>query len=133
MLKTLINLATVICFTLATPAYGETCVKVRNGKDGYDCMKFSIKERQNASKYGLKLGTPYKISKQKLIKHGWNLDWGWLKDNFPEPPSKDGLYCGNGYDAVCQTAFRKNNMTLFLLLSGTNDGVPLISVDKEPF
>ena len=108
--------------------YAESCVKIRDGKEGYDCMKFSKKARESATKYGLKLGAKYSITRMQLIKHGWSVDQNWLKENSFSSLYKNELVCGSGFDAICSTVFIKNRTNLFLTLGGTNDEIRLISV-----
>jgi hypothetical protein len=114
------------------PAQAAPCVKVRNGNDGYRCMKFSAEDRRKASEYGLRLAAPYAEIKQHLVKNGWSIDQKWIDENSTGNPTKDGLVCGNGWDAECSTAFRKNQKTISLILSGSNEGFPLIGIDMEP-
>jgi len=95
-------------------------------------MKFSMAEKQQASKYGLRLGSPYETVKRFLIQNGWFLDQKWMEENALSEPTKKDLICGSGWDAVCSTAYRKNGKTISLLFSGTNDGIPLVGVETEP-
>jgi hypothetical protein len=127
------SLATLVLMGSAlSSAYAEPCVKVRSGNDRYSCMKFSADERKKASVHGLRLGTPYARVKQHLVENGWSIDRQRMDENLAAEPTKEGLVCGSGWDAVCSTAFRKNHKTISLVLSGTNEGIPLISVEMEP-
>ncbi|MDB5934973.1 MAG: hypothetical protein JWQ01_2317 [Massilia sp.] len=112
-------------------AHAEPCVKVRSGDERESCMKFSAEERKKAAALGLQLGTPYAKVKQHLAKNGWSVDQKWIDANLMPAPIKNDLVCGSGWDAVCSTAFRKNRQTVSLLLSGTNEGTPLIGVEVE--
>jgi hypothetical protein len=71
-------------------------------------MKFSAEERKKASAHGLRLATPYARVKQHLVENGWSIDRKWIDENLTAEPTKEGLVCGSGRDAVCSTAFRKN-------------------------
>jgi hypothetical protein len=107
-----------------------TCVIVRNG-DGMVCMRFTLNETQNAEKYGLALTAPFTIVKQNLQKQGWKVDRKWLSESEAQPIGEEEMLCGSGYDAICTTAFRRDEAVLVLTLSGTNDGLPLIGVGPE--
>jgi len=93
-------------------------------------MKFSKEERKEAANYGLRLGAPYKSVNRILLQHGWVVDHAWLKENSAHPES--GMLCGEGYNAACSTAYKKNYKHLYLDLSGTNDGIPLVGVSTKP-
>jgi hypothetical protein len=112
-------------------AYAEPCVKVRNGNDGYDCMKFSSEEKKRAAKYGLRLGMPYKAVKRELSRNGWIIDQDWLREEESIYSRKDGLVCGHGWDAICWSVYIKGQEKISMSFSGTNDGYPLTDVDKE--
>jgi hypothetical protein len=120
-----------ILFSLALAselATANACVKVRNG-ESYECMKFSSSERRDAARYGLQLAAPFKAHKQALVQQGWVLDKQWLRQGESEPFDDQETICGSGLDAVCQSAFRKNDVVLVLTLSGTNEGKPLIAAE----
>jgi len=93
-------------------------------------MEFSSAEKAWAAKHGLQLGASLKANKIALLKQGWVLDKGWLADGEAEPVQDKEMVCGSGFDAVCQTAFRKNTVTLVLTLSAANDGTPLVGVEE---
>lgn len=112
-------------------AHAEPCVKIRSGEASQSCMKFSAEERKQAAALGLRLGAPYAQVRQQLAKAGWSLDQKWIGEHLMEAPADNGLVCGSGWDAVCTTAFRKNRQIISLVLSGTNDGAPLIGVETE--
>jgi hypothetical protein len=109
-------------------SFADSCVKVRQG-DSYACMAFSSSEKRDAAKFGVRLAAPFKANKQALLKQGWVLDKQWLADGESEPLNGREMICGNGLDAVCQTAFRKHGIVLVLALSGVNDGAPVISAE----
>lgn len=111
-------------------AHAEPCVKIRT-ENGHSCMKFSAEERQKAAAIGLRLGAPYAAVKRDLVRHGWSVDQKWMDENAISESIHDGLVCGNGWDAVCATAFRKKQQTVSLVLSGANAGTPLIGVELE--
>ena len=118
-------LALVTGLAMAAP-----CVKVRNG-DSTTCMKFSSSEKRDAAKYGLQLAAPFKVNKLALLKQGWVLDQQWVADDNSGHADDREMTCGNGLDAVCQSAFRKNDVVLVLTLSGTNEGMPLVAAEVE--
>lgn len=107
------------------------CVKVRAADESLGCMKFSAQERKKAAALGLQLGAPFAQVKRHLASSGWALDRRWLDQNQASAPTKEGLVCGSGWDAVCTTTWRKNRQTVSLTLSGTNNGTPLIGVELE--
>lgn len=111
-------------------ASAAPCVKIRNG-EGFACMKFSASEIKNAAKYGLRLTAPFKIVKKKLLKQGWQLDREYLGAGSLDPQSNQAMICGSGWDAICSTAFKRGDEVLYLKMSGTNDGAPLIDVGAE--
>ena len=119
-------------FTLLVLATGlamaAPCVKVRNG-DSITCMKFSSSEKREAAKYGLQLAAPFKDNKFTLSKQGWVLDQQWLANDNSGHANDREMTCGSGLDAVCQTAFRKNDVVLVLTLSGTSEGMPLLAAE----
>src|SRR5689334_10556975 len=120
MLKTAIFSIFVMLFSIS---YGRTpCVKIRNGHDGYECMGFSRKDEQKATKYGLTLGLPYKQVTQKLTGDGWVLDREWVNENEEEHHTEDGLFCGQGWDAICWTVYKKGKESISLTFNGTNEG-----------
>ncbi len=104
---------------------------MRNGNNGYDCMKFTPKEHRKAAELGLHLGDSYKSVQHTLTKHGWKLDRAWLNESATGPLTDGELICGSGWDAVCSTAFKSGKVVLVLTFSGTNSGIPLIAVDQE--
>jgi hypothetical protein len=93
-------------------------------------MKFTASDQREAAKYGLKLGAPFKATKKLLLEQGWVLDRQWLTDRSSQPLDGEEMICGNGWDAACSTAFKRNDVVLELMLSGVNDGRPL--VDARP-
>jgi hypothetical protein len=110
-----------------------SCVRVRNGGDSIDCMKFHAAERRSAARFGLSLGEPYAMSHRKLLRRGWVLDRS-RKDEGIEPRQIDaeGLVCGVGWDALCSAVFRRSGHAIVLVLaSGSNSGLPLISVEPQ--
>jgi hypothetical protein len=111
-------------------ASAKPCVKMRDG-ESFTCMKFSGTEVEAAAKYGLRLAEPFKIVKHKLLKRGWQLDREYLNDA-PRSAQKDHeMICGSGWDALCSTAFKRGNDVLYLKMSGTNDGTPLVYVGTK--
>lgn len=108
----------------ASSAKPAPCVKMRSG-EGYVCMKFSKAAIKTAGKYGLHLADPFIVVKQTLIQQGWQVDLAYSSEDAP----LDEVMCGRGWDAVCSTAFKRGNETLYLTMSGTNEGMPLISVE----
>ena len=127
--STLRFLALFGLLTLTTSlAWANSCVKVRNG-ESYDCMKFSAAEKRAAAKYRLQLAAPFEANKHTLIQQGWVLDKRWLSDKTSEPFDGREMICGSGWDAVCQTAFRKNEVVLVLTLSGGTEGAPLVAAE----
>jgi hypothetical protein len=109
----------------------ESCVKIRSGDDGQSCMAFRAEERKKAAAQGLQLGEPYAKVKQHLLRTGWSIDQKARAANLRPAPIKDDLVCGSGWDAVCSTVFQKKRVTVSLVLSGTNEGTPLIGVEIE--
>ena len=75
--------------------------------------------------------TPLNSVKGQLTRSGWHIDRKWLKENSESIPAKNDLVCGTGWDAICSTAFTKDNKKLFLVFSGTNEQIPLIHVDTD--
>jgi len=128
-----VALGIAVCLASST-AYAGDCVKIRNGKDGYDCMKFSRAERNAAANFGLRLGDSYKTVKHVLGRRGWVVDPDWLKRIFSYTgPLEDGeLICGSGYDAVCSVAYTKSRKHVYLTLSGTDEETSLIGVATKP-
>lgn len=126
----LLALFAAFCSFIATSVYAENCVRVRNG-NSYSCMQFSPKEQKIAAMYGLHLGSPYKTVQKNLLQHGWHIDQNWLQENSSENQNKNQLVCGSGWDAVCSVAYSKKRSRIILSLSGTNSGLPLISVEDS--
>jgi hypothetical protein len=93
-------------------------------------MKFEKTEQELARSYGVRLGTPYAKVKRELVRNGWQIDRGWLR-NQPAAHREGELICGSGYDAVCSTAFIRGERHAYLTLSGTNTGMPLIGITNE--
>ena len=106
----------------------EPCVKVRRG-EADACMTFSASEKRLAAQYGLRLAAPFEASKQALLKQGWVLDKGGLADADAGLSDGQEPSCGSGWDAVCQSAFRKGDVLLSLTFSGANEGLPLVAVE----
>lgn len=104
------------------------CVKMRSG-EGTVCMKFSASAIAVAEQYSLRLAEPYSVVKQKLAKQGWQIDHAYLSENSHHASAADEVICGRGWDAVCSTAFKRGNEALYLSFSGTNEGMPLISLE----
>lgn len=120
-----------LSFALATnAAFADTCVKTRDG-ERFACMKFSASETKGAAKYGVRLAEPFKIAKQKLLKQGWQLDRKYVSENSSLSHASDEMICGSGWDAICSAAFKRGNEVLYLKMSGTNEGIPLIYVGTE--
>lgn len=94
-------------------------------------MRFSDSETKAAAKYGLRLTEPFKVVKEKLSKQGWKLDQEYLKQESILPKANQDMICGNGWDAVCSTAFKRGTEVIYLQMSGTNEGNPLIYVGVE--
>ncbi|WP_229467490.1 hypothetical protein [Massilia sp. Mn16-1_5] len=119
------------CLSLATGlALADPCVKIRDGETER-CMTFSPAQKRHAAQYGLQLAAPFKATKAALLKQAWVLDKRWLSD--ADGASADGkeLSCGSGWDAVCQSAFRRGDVVLVLTLSGVNEGMPLVALEVE--
>lgn len=113
---------------MAGLALADPCVKVRKGE--YDaCMKFSPSAKRDATKYGLQLGASFENTRQALLKQGWVLDEQSGAADDHESRRGEETTCGSGWDAVCQTAFRRKDVLLVLTLSGVNKGKPLIDVE----
>lgn len=119
-----------------TCATATACVKVRDGSDesspsgGMGCMQFSSEQRHAAALLGLSLEAPYKAVQAKLASDGWVVDSQWLKEyesDFEVKVAKLPV-CGQGYDAVCYIQVKKGDARLEVTFSGTNEGLPLISV-----
>lgn len=124
------SIAIFFCSALITgPALADPCVKVRQG-DAYACMKFSSSEKRAAASHGLQLAAPFAANKRALLKRGWNLGKQWLSENGAGAADGKEMRCGSGLDAVCQTAFRKNERVLVLTLSAVNEGKPLIAAEE---
>ena len=120
----------IISFLLALTtgfASSAPCVKIRKG-ESFACMKFTASDQRQAAKYGLKLGAPFKTTRRILLKQGWVVDRQWLKDNSLQPLDGKEMICGNGLDAACSTVFQRNDVVLELMLSGVNDGLPLVGL-----
>lgn len=105
------------------------CVKMRSG-EGSACMTFSAPAIKKAEKYGLRLADPFTVVKQKLAQQGWQLDRAYMSEDAPQASASEEMICGRGWDAVCSTAFKRGKERLYLNMSGTNDGMPLISVES---
>jgi hypothetical protein len=120
-------LAACCAFALASQAHAsEPCVRVRT-TSGHACMKFTQAERYVARSYGVDLGTPYAKVKQELLRKGWEIDWDWVRSESGAGRESE-LICGSGYDAVCSTTFAQGDRRAYLTLSGSNAGMPLISI-----
>lgn len=130
MIKPLSVLCLIAVFASGV-AFADTCVKVRDGNEGYQCMKFSHAEKAVALKYGLHLGMPYKAVRQLLTKNGWSIDQEWLKENDAELKSKKQPLCGSGWDATCSISYAKGKSRIEIYLSGTNEGIPLIGIEEQ--
>ena len=131
MIKSVATFCLIAVFASGV-ACADTCVKVRDGNEGYQCMKFSHAEKAITSKYGLHLGMPYKFVCQLLIKNGWGIDQEWLKENNVEPKGKSQPLCGSGWDAICSISYAKGKSRIEIYLSGTNEGSPLIRIEEQP-
>jgi hypothetical protein len=90
-------------------------------------MVFTQAERQVARSYGVDLGTPYAKVKKELMRGGWKIDWDWVRSE-SEAGRESELICGSGYDAVCSATFVQGDRRAYLTLSGSNSGMPLISI-----
>lgn len=111
---------------ISSPTFADGCVKIRTESGAKTCMKFSPSERKLASKYGLRLGSPYKRVEQQLKQSGWGIDVDWLRQNaMVKLP-----VCGSGWDAVCSITFAKQDQKIQLILSGSNEGMPLVSIEE---
>lgn len=131
MIKLLSTLCLIAGFSFEG-AFADTCVKVRDGKESYQCMKFSHAEKAIASKYGLHLGMPYKVVHQLLTKKGWGIDQEWVKENYAELKGKSAPLCGSGWDATCSISYAKAKSHIEIYLSGTNEGIPLTGIEEQP-
>lgn len=122
----------LVCYVLpliliSCPAFADGCVKIRSDAQHKTCMKFSPSERKVASKYGLRLGSPFKLVEQQLKQSGWGIDANWQKQN---AMSKSPV-CGSGWDAVCSIMFVKQDQQIEFILSGSNEGMPLVSIEEN--
>ncbi|MCQ4270068.1 hypothetical protein NA655_03430 [Pseudomonas kuykendallii] len=95
-------------------------------------MTFTPKEQQVAANYGVRLGAPFKDVKRQLTNSGWSIDKDWLSENAADTKGEVQPVCGNGQDSVCSITFAKGKLQIYLVLSGTNDGLPLISLEEQP-
>lgn len=120
----------LISFLASTTVLASDCVKVRDGKDGYECMRFSAAEMSLAQKYGLSLGMKYKAMHSLLLKNGWQIDGDWIRET-AQGGKEIKPVCGNGYDAVCDISYAKEKKRISAYLSGVNDGLPLISIEED--
>jgi hypothetical protein len=124
--------AALLFFTLfaSTTAFASGCVKVRDGKDAYECMRFSKAEKFLASKYGLGLAMKYQAMHSLLLKNGWEIDREWINEN-ARGVEEVRPVCGSGYDAVCSISYSKEKRKISAYLSGVNDGLPLIGIEED--
>jgi hypothetical protein len=127
----------VLALAAIGQAFAGPCVKVRDGTDGtgpsggYRCMKFSKLQQQAAAKLQLRLASPYRVVRSQLSRDGWRIDPQWLEELLPEERSKLPV-CGHGWDAVCHIQVTNGVESTELIFSGTNQGLPLISVEPVP-
>jgi hypothetical protein len=131
MIKTLPALCLIAVFSSGV-AFSDTCVKVRDGNEGYQCMEFSHAEKALALKYGLYLGMPHKAVRRLLTENGWGIDQEWLKESDAELKGKNQPLCGSGWDAICSISYAKGKSRIEIYLSGTNEGIPLIGINEQP-
>lgn len=115
----------------ASSASAAPCVKIRNGADGYTCMKFSEAERKDAARLGLRLGSTYATVRAHLTRSGWRIDQAWL-DDLEADAKRDLPVCGQGWDALCLLQVKQGSEVVELVFSGTNTGFPLVSARPVP-
>lgn len=116
-------------FLFISTAHAEDCIRVSNARDdSFYCMKISQAQKRAAASYGLRVGEPYERAKAVLRKDGWVVDEAWLKGQSRNAQLDDDLICGSGWNAVCSTAYKRGHTTIYLVLSKTNVGTPLVSV-----
>jgi hypothetical protein len=126
-------LAVLCSLSLTTaPAIADPCVKIRRGESDV-CMTFSASAKRQAARYGLQLAAPFEANKRILLKQGWVLDTQSLTDADADPTKGKEMSCGSGWDAVCQSAFRRGKELLVLTLSGVNRGLPLVAAEVAEF
>ena len=84
----------------------------------------------NAKEAGLKLGKPYSVNRDILLRASWRPD---TKGMDSQPLFKDSpeISCGTGYDAICQAVFLKNGQSLVLTVDQNMKSLPLAHVNKE--
>lgn len=109
-------------------ALANPCVKGREG-DAHACLRFSPSAQREAADHGLRLGAPFQVNRQVLLKRGWVPDERSPDDDAAAALEDRDMACGSGWDAVCQAAFRKDGRTLLLTLSAVNNGLPLVGVE----
>ena len=90
-------LVSAVLALAASVASAGPCVKIRNGADGYTCMKFSEAERKDAARLGLRLGSTYaSVGPICRATVGASIRSGW-KTSMPMPgaaclcAAKDGM------------------------------------------
>ena len=125
MWKSLILVSAICSFPAILMA--DSCVRIRDSGDSYKCMIFSEAELKTAQDLVLRLVMPYAAVWQRLAGDGWLVDKKWL-ELFDYDPRDDLPICGQGYDAICHLELRRGNMNIELVFSGTNEGVPLMSL-----
>lgn len=128
-MRALRTFVALLCLLPIVQALASDCVKVRDAKDGDQCMRFSKAEKALATKYGLSLGMKYQAAHSALSKSGWEIDRDWIKEN-SQGAKEVRPVCGNGYDAMCSISYAKEKRKVSLYLSGVNEGLPLTAIEE---
>lgn len=109
-------------------------MRVSNGRDGYDCMKFSAADRRAVAKFGLHIGESFAQVDRALARRGWLVDQDWLRAEVTKAiPQQVGtqMICGDGMDATCNKAFKRRGRKLYLTFSKNGDAL-IDATTKSP-
>jgi hypothetical protein len=79
---------------------------------------------------GLKLGKSYSINRNILMRTSWKVE---NEDSTSHSPIKGypEIFCGEGYDAICQARFSKNGKYLTLVVNQDKKDLRLAHIYPE--
>ena len=117
------TLAILICILFSALAYGRDVGTIGVGAPTKEDVAL-------AKAHGLKLGGSYSTNREILIRSSWK---GSLETQTSSPAFKEHpeIYCGSGYDAICQASFSKGDKSLVITIDQNKKNLPVVHVNEE--
>jgi hypothetical protein len=96
-----------------------------------EIVPFDREQIAIARQFGVELGQPFAKAARILHRAGWKLDRSLLSENLSGNAvlavtsglERDGLLCGEGYDATCTARFVRNGAFLVLVVNPRVDSL----------